>query len=282
MNNLLELFQLEQIDDDLFRGVSQDLGFRSVFGGQVLGQALHAANQTVSDERISHSLHAYFLRPGDAQAPIDYQVRRIRDGRGFTTRHIEAIQNNRPIFDMLASYQVPEEGADHQDSMPQKVPGPEGLKSEVELLKALADKLPERMRAGLEADRPIETRPADEFDKLDPKPRDPVKYVWVRAAGRMPDDPRLHRAVLAYASDFEMLGTSMRPHGVSFFQPDVLAASLDHALWIHRPFRIDDWLLYSLYSSNAHGGRVLVRGQFFTQDGTLVASSTQEGLVRVR
>ncbi len=280
LNKLLELFQLEQIEENIFRGVSHDLGFRSLFGGHVLGQALLAAAQTVEPDRHAHSLHAYFLRPGDAHMPIVYQVSRIRDGRGFTTRHVLAIQRGRPIFDMSCSFHIKESGFDHQDPMPLDVPPPESLKTEKEVLESVSHLIPERERYSLTRIRPVESRPVDPMAKVNPEPREPVKYVWFKAAGPMPDDPRLHTAVLAYASDFDLLGASMLPHGVSFMREDIMAASLDHALWIHRPFRVDEWLLYCMDSPSASGARGFTRGKIYTRDGVLVASVAQEGLVR--
>jgi acyl-CoA thioesterase II len=280
LKKLVELFQLEQTEEDVYRGISLDLGFRTLFGGQVLGQALMAATRTVASERAAHSMHAYFLRPGDAKAPISYRVRRIRDGRGFSTRHVEAVQENRQIFDLLASFHTHEQGFEHQDPMPDDLLPPESLQSEQERYAARIDEIPEHLRTRLAEERPIEIRHVDPYDKLDPEPRAPIKRLWIRAPGALPDDPALHRAILAYASDFEVLGTAMLPHAVSFVRADVLAASLDHALWIHRPFRIDEWLLYSLQSPAAVAGRGLVRGQVFTRDGLLVASTTQEGLIR--
>lgn len=279
LTKLLELFELEQIEQNIFRGVSYDLGFRSLFGGQVLGQALMAATRTVEPDRQAHSLHAYFLRAGDANAPIVYQVNRIRDGRSFTTRHVLAIQHGRPIFDMSASFQLPEEGFDHQDEMPADIPPPEGLKNVQELYRD-NEKVPEKVREQMTRERPVEMRPVNVIEKYNPQPREALKYIWFRAAGGVPDDQRLHQAVLAYASDFELLGTAMLPHGVSFVQDEILAASLDHSLWIHRPFRVDDWLLYRMTSPNMYNARGLARGQIFSRDGTLVASVMQEGLIR--
>lgn len=279
LTKLLELFQLEQIEQNIFRGVSYDLGFRALFGGQVLGQALMAAAQTVESDRQAHSMHAYFLRPGDARAPIVYQVQRIRDGRSFTTRHVLAIQHGRPIFDMSVSFQLPEEGFDHQDEMPQGIAPPETLKN-LQQLYGSNDKVPEKVREQMTRVRPVEVRPVNVVEKYNPQPREALKYVWFRAAGEVPEDVRLHQAVLAYASDFELLGTAMLPHGVSFVQDDILAASLDHSLWIHRPFRADDWLLYVMTSPNMNNARGLARGQIFSRDGKLVASVMQEGLVR--
>jgi acyl-CoA thioesterase-2 len=281
LTDLLELLRLERIEQNLFRGQSQDLGFRQVFGGQVLGQALSAAEQTVDDDRPVHSLHAYFLRPGDAYKPIVYDVDPIRDGRSFTTRRVVAIQNGRPIFNLAASFQRVETGFEHQDEMPE-APGPDGLISELEIARKFSHVIPERVREKFTCDRPIEIREVSPRNPLDPKPRDPQRFVWFRAIDRMPDELRINQYMLAYASDFSFLTTSMDPHGVSVMTPDMQVASLDHAMWFHRPFRFDEWLLYVVDSPSASGARGLVRGRWFTRDGRLVASTAQEGLIRRR
>ncbi len=282
LSELLELLRLERLEESLFRGQSQDLGWGSVFGGQVLGQALSAAEQTVPSERRVHSLHGYFLRRGDTSRPIVYDVDRIRDGASFTTRRVVAIQKGRAIFNMAASFQVEEPGLDHQDPAPQ-APGPEGLLSERELAHKFADAIPERLRPRALSERPLELRPVDPADLLKPPPvRDPHRQVWVRAAGEMPDDPRVHQHLLAYASDFHLLGPTLQPHGVNWFTPGMQIASLDHAMWFHRPFRLDEWLLYDLESPSSSGARGLARGRFFTRAGELVASTVQEGLIRKR
>jgi acyl-CoA thioesterase II len=278
---LLQLLRLERIEADLFRGQSQDLGWGSIFGGQVVGQALSAAAQTVEEARPVHSLHAYFLRQGDARAPVVYEVDRIRDGKSFTTRRVVAIQKGQPIFTLAASFQADEPGFEHQERMP-SVPGPDGLESEVERARRVAARIPESFRAQATADRPIEIRPVNPHDPLRPDRRAPTRHVWYRAAGPLPDEPAVHRYLLAYASDFHFLTTAMQPHGVSWLTPGMQVASLDHAMWFHRPFRLDDWILYSIESPSASGARGLVRGQFFDRAGNLVASCAQEGLVRKR
>ncbi|MCA9598776.1 MAG: acyl-CoA thioesterase II [Myxococcales bacterium] len=276
---LVELLALERIEQNLFRGQSQDLGWGNVFGGQVLGQALSAAEQTVGDARTVHSFHSYFLRTGDASRPIVYDVDCIRDGSSFTTRRVVAIQGGRPIFSMAASFQKPEDGFEHQADKP-AAPGPDGLRSETELARAVVDRIPEPLRERALAERPIEVRPVDPQDPLNPDRRPPHRQIWYRAVARLPDEPRIHQYLLAYASDFNFLGTSMQPHGVSWLSPGMQVASLDHAMWFHRPFRFDEWLLYVVDSPSASSARGLARGQFFTQDGTLVASTMQEGLIR--
>jgi acyl-CoA thioesterase-2 len=279
--DLVDLLALERIDRDLFRGRSQDLGWGAIFGGQVLGQALSAAAQTVPPERVVHSLHGYFIRAGDVRRPIIYQVDRLRDGKSFSTRRASALQEGEAIFSLEASFQVHEEGFEHQDPMPD-VPAPETLRSEREMALAIADRLPPMLHAMATAQRPIEIRPVDLRNPLAPRVTAPRRHQWYRAIDRLPDDPALHRYLLAYASDFSFLGTAMDPHGVSWLVPGIQVASIDHAMWFHRPLRVDDWLLYVVDSPSASGGRGLVRGQFFDREGRLLASTAQEGLIRKR
>lgn len=276
--DLIALLQVERLELNLFRGSSADIGSRNVFGGQVLGQALMAASQTV-EGRAVHSLHAYFLRPGDKTAPIVYDVERSRDGTSFTTRRVVAIQHGRPIFNTTVSFQIDEQGADHQDPMPQ-VPGPEGLATEQELMRLLDSRLPGGIPEVFLHDRALEFRPVDAVVSLQGQRGEPLYKAWVKASGSLPDDPVLHRAVLAYASDYHLLLAAMQRHGYTFLQKDLHIASLDHAMWFHRPFRADEWLLYAIDSPSASGARGLCRGQFFTRDGSLVASTVQEGLLR--
>ena len=281
LDELLDLLGLERIEENLFRGQSQDLGWGAVFGGQVLGQALSAAEQTVPSDRGVHSFHSYFLRRGDAQKPIVYEVDPIRDGRSFTTRRVRAVQNGKAIFSMSASFQLHEDGFEHQDEMPE-AEGPDGLVSELELARKFADLLPPKMREIATAERPIEIRAVDPNNPLNPDVRPPHKQVWYRAAGKLPDSPNVHQYLLAYASDFHFLTTALNPHGVSVWSRSMQVASLDHAMYFHRPFRFDDWLLYVIDSPSANGARGLVRGQFFDRQGRLVASTVQEGLMRRR
>ncbi len=278
---LVELLALEQLEVDLFRGPSQDLGWGTVFGGQVLGQALSAAVRTVPHDRQVHSLHGYFLRPGDVSRGIVYEVERIRDGGSFTTRRVTAIQHGHPIFELSASFQRQEGGFEHHDPMP-SVPGPEGLVSEQELAQRLAPHLPAFFREKVTAERPIELRPVDPQNPLRPAPRPASRATWMRAADPLPDDPALHRYLLAYASDFHFLTAALQPHGVSWMTPGMQVASLDHAMWFHREFRMDQWLLHVVEGPSTGASRGLVRGQVFSQDGRLVASTMQEGLVRDR
>lgn len=278
--NFLELLEPERIDQDVFRGTSYDIGFVRLFGGQVLGQGMMAVVDTVEPDRQVHSLHAYFLRPGDALAPVLYQVTRTRDGRSFSTRHVQALQNDRPIFDMTVSFHVPEEGRfEHQDAMPQDIPGPESLQSLRELYSenpAMPDFLSDRIGK----ERPVEMRPVNGAEMIDPEPAEALRYSWFRVKERLPDETHWHQAALAYASDFELLGTALMPHGISFIQREILSASLDHAIWFHRPFRADEWLLYRMSSPIMSSARGLLRGEIFNQDGLLVASIMQESLIR--
>lgn len=287
LQDLVGLLDLETLEENLFRGQSRDLGGKSVFGGQVIGQALVAASRTVKTS-VPHSLHAYFLRPGDMAQPIVYEVDRVRDGRSFTTRRVQAIQHGAPILSMIASFQQPEPGLDHQAPMPQ-VPPPEQLEDLHKLRTGWIGefpKIPENFRRAFLRELAIEFRPIDPWNPLKPNARAPVQQLWFRAAGRLPDaadgqpDWALHRCVLAYASDFNLLGTAMFPHGKTWFSLEMNCASIDHALWFHRDARVDDWLLYSMDAPSAQGARGLSRGQIFTRDGVLVASVVQESLMR--
>ncbi len=276
---LLKLLKLEPIEENIFRGQSQDLGFGNVYGGQVLGQALSAAYQTVPPERCAHSLHAYFLRPGDVERPIIYNVDCIRDGQSFTTRRVVAVQRGRAIFNLAASFQIEEEGFDHQDPAP-PVPGPEGLASELELVNRIAAQIPPSIREKLLCRRPIEVRPVNPMNPFAPEKREPVRYNWIRAIDRMPDDSAIHQYLLAYASDYGLVVTALYPHGQSFWQPAMQVASLDHVMWFHRPFRMDEWLLYAMQSPNACKARGLAIGKIYDRRGSLVATVGQEGLIR--
>mgnify|MGYP000536242754 CR=1 FL=1 len=278
---LLRLLDLEQLEHNLFRGTSPSYGWQRVYGGQVLGQALVAAVRTVEEERVAHSLHAYFLIGGDPDHPILYDVERIRDGGSFTTRRVRAIQHGRPIFAMSVSFHKAEPGFDHQSSMPD-VPPPEDLPNEQELRNRMLAQLPENMKSYWLHERPIEMRPVDIARYLDRRKSEPVQRIWMRANGQLPDDPKLHQCVLAYASDFTLLDTALIAHGKLLFDSDIQLASLDHAMWLHRPVRADDWLLYVQDSPSAHGARGFCRGSVYTRDGTLVASTAQEGLMRPR
>jgi acyl-CoA thioesterase-2 len=278
MAEVLALLDLEAIEEDIFRGLSPDGRVQRVFGGQVLGQALMAATRTVELSRVCHSLHAYFLRAGDPRVPILYEVDRSRDGHSFTARRVVAIQHGKQIFNLAASYQTPEQGYEHQHPMPD-VPPPEQLEEETEARRKHADQLPESLRDWLTRARPFETRPVIQDPPGDRPPRPPYDNVWFRAAGPVPE--KFTQALLAYASDATLLSTSLLPHGKTLFS-NLQVASLDHAMWFHRPFRFDDWLLFAQDSPAASGARGFTRGAIFTRDGTLIASVAQEGLIRPR
>jgi acyl-CoA thioesterase II len=278
--DLLTLLELEPLEVNLFRGESRDIGSPQVFGGQVLGQALTAASATV-EGRIVHSLHAYFLRRGDFNAPIVYQVDRSLDGHSFSNRRVLAIQHGEPIFNMAASFQVFEEGLEHQIGMP-VVPAPEELPDSSRPPPELLTRLPERLRRFLEKPRPFEFRLVQPFDYLAPRGAPPSRQVWFRAVDRLPEDERLHRCLLAYLSDYFLLDTATLPHGSVFRRNALVMASVDHAMWFHRPLRVDDWLLYAVESPSASGARGFARASVYARDGRLVASTAQEGLVRLR
>lgn len=279
VEDLVTLMRLETVGQDRFLAQSEDIGTPAVFGGQVLGQALMAAGLTVEPNRIVHSMHAYFLLPGE-HAPIDYSVDRVRDGRSFTTRHVLARQQGRIIFEMTASFQTVDEGLEHQIAMP-ALRGPEGLPSELEQRQAMGDRLPAFWRVKGVQPHGIEYRRVEDDDLLAPQPREGGSAIWMRAVAPLPDDPMVHKALLAYASDHGLLRGAMVPHGCSFMSGRVRAASLDHAMWFHRDFRFDEWLLYVIDSPSASGARGLCRGSIFAADGRLVASTAQEGMIRI-
>ena len=278
--DLLALLALEPIEKNIFRGQSRDIGTPQVFGGQVLGQALAAASRTV-EGRTVHSLHAYFLKRGDVQAPIIYEVDRARDGGSFTNRRVVAIQHGEQIFNMTASFQVAEPGLEHQVAMP-RVPPPGELKDLEVLAREFAGELSPRMQRFLAWDRPIHVRPVDPRQFLLRDLRVPAKQLWMKTAEPMPADPVMHSALLAYISDYELIGTATLPHGLHATREGLQMASLDHAMWFHRQVRVDEWLLFALDSPAAAGGRGLARGYVFSEDGKLVATLAQEGLMRVR
>jgi len=280
LDQLLTILDIERLEENLFRGLSPQVGWQRVFGGQVIGQALVAANRTVNG-RLAHSLHAYFLRAGDPSVPIIYNVDRIRDGGSFTTRRVVAVQHGQAIFSMAASFHKEETGLEHQIKMPE-VPPPESLPSEAELKACLIDRVPPQVKAYWERERPLEIRPVDLSRYLTPGNHDPSQQVWIRATGELSNDQSLHQCVLAYASDFTLLDTALIAHGRFVFDPKLMLASLDHALWFHRKLRADEWLLYAQDSPISGGGRAFCRGMLFTRDGKLVASTAQEGLLRER
>jgi acyl-CoA thioesterase-2 len=280
VKTLLEILNLERLEVNLYRGMSPQVGWQRVFGGQVIGQALVAATRTVEDRAV-HSLHAYFILPGDPKVPIIYEVDRIRDGGSFTTRGVKAIQHGKAIFSMIASFHREETGFSHQAPMP-KVPPPEELPSEEEMKNRVLPMMPDPVRRYYERERPIEMRPVQFSRYLSRQYRDPHFHVWMRATEALPDDPAVHQCVLAYASDMMLLDSALIPHGRTVFEKSIQGASLDHALWFHRPFRADEWLLYAQDTPNASGARGFARGLIYARDGTLVASVAQEGLLRER
>lgn len=279
VEDLVGLIDLEPIELDIYRGSNRDIGTRRIYGGQVLAQSLVAAQRTVGDDRSVHSMHGYFILAGDLDIPVVYFVDRLRDGGSFSTRRVTAIQHGRAIFNMSASFHRHEPGLEHQATMP-SVPAPEGLASEIDLVRAAADRFPPALRDIVTQDRPLDMRPVGAFDPFDTSPGEPRRSYWVRTVGPLSDDPLHHQAVLAYASDYGLLVTSLLPHGVTFRDPRLMVASLDHSIWFHRPFRIDEWLLYVVDSPSAGGARGFTRGSYFTRDGVLVASTAQEGLIR--
>lgn len=281
LDELLTLLQLEQIERELFRGQSENLGLPQVYGGQVIGQSLSAAQQTVDPERHLHSFHSYFLLPGNPEKPIIYDVETLRDGRSFSTRRVKAIQNGRPIFYLTASYQADEQGFEHQATMPNVV-GPEGLASESDLVESVAQYLPPKIVEMFGNKRPIEVRPVTVINPLKPMIAEPKQYLWIKTNGEMPDELSIHQYMLAYASDWGFLTTSLHPHGVTLFSPNMQVATIDHSMWFHRPFKVDEWLLYVIESPSASGSRGIVRGEIYNQQGQLVASAVQEGLIRQR
>lgn len=281
VQDLLDILDLEPLEVNLFRGRSPQAGWQRVYGGQVIGQALVAAVRTV-EGRAPHSMHAYFLLPGDPKVPIIYDVDRVRDGKSFTTRRVTARQHGHPIFSTLVSFHNDEPGGfEHQAKMPE-VPPPESLPTEAQMREKLLPTMPDPVRRYYERERPIELRPV-EFERYGGKKYPDGRFnLWIKATGRLPDDLAIHQCVLAYASDMTLLDAALAPHGRTLFGQEFMAASLDHALWLHRPFRADEWLLYAQDSPNLHGARGFSRGLIFTRDGILVASVAQEGLVRLR
>lgn len=274
---LVTLLDLEPLEVNIYRGQNRDLGTGQVYGGQVFAQALVAARRTVDDAREAHSAHGYFILPGDLNAPIVYFVDRLRDGRSFTTRRVTAIQHGHAIFNLSVSFHVTEAGPDHQTSM-DDVPAPETIVPELTTLRERAHKLPEPLRSVVTQERPIDVRPIHPYGT---DTREPVRRAWFRADGTLPDDPSIHQAILAYASDYGLLVTALQPHGIPYRTPGLKLASLDHSLWMHRPFRADEWLLYTTDSPVTNGARGFVRGTIHSQSGELVASVAQEGLIRM-
>lgn len=282
MQELLDILDLEALEHNLFRGRSPQTGWQRVFGGQVIGQALVAAQRTVAAERLVHSLHCYFMRPGDPSVPIIYEVDRIRDGTSFTTRRVVAIQHGQAIFTLAASFQVEEKGLEHQMPMPLGVPQPEVLKTQRELLAETVREIPDTIRRFWARERPLEIKPVNLEHYLTRDKLEPRQYVWIRVVGQAPASAALRSAILAYLSDMTLLDTANFAHGRGIFDPDLQMASLDHAMWFHRPHALDDWLLYAQDSPNMIGSRGLSRGFLYARDGRLIASVAQEGLIRLR
>ncbi len=280
LNQIIKTLDLEEIELNHYLATSPNEGWQRVYGGQVIGQALVAASRTVSPNRSAHSLHGYFLRAGDTTIPILYKVDRIRDGKSFTTRRVVAVQRGQAIFTMSISFQIDEGGLSHQFDMP-KVPAPDSLPTEDELRREQAKSWPKEFQESFSGSSAIQVKPVDPVDLLNPKPTQAVQRCWMRCGEPLPDDPRIHQCVLAYLSDWSLLDTASRPHGVSFMQENVQVASLDHAMWFHRSFRADEWLLYDQDSPSASGARGFNRGLIYNQTGKLVASTTQEGLLRI-
>ncbi|MCZ8544151.1 acyl-CoA thioesterase II [Mesorhizobium qingshengii] len=281
MDELLNILDLERLEHNLYRGRSPQVEWQRVFGGQTIAQALVAAQRTVEPDRYVHSLHGYFMRPGDIKVPIVYEVDRIRDGGSFTTRRVLAIQHGQAIFSLEASFQVDEKGLEHQFALPDDVPPPEGLQTQRQLLEK-AERVPEAVRRFWARERPLELRPVNlqHYESRDKLP--PRQNVWIRLAGPVPDDRALQSVLLAYLSDMTLLDTSTFAHGRGLFDPDIQAASLDHSMWFHRPHALDGWLLYAQDSPSSSGSRGFSRGTLYARDGTLIASMAQEGLIRLR
>lgn len=279
LNNLLELLNLEKLEENLFRGNSEHIGLPQVFGGQVIGQALSAARYTVPEDRIVHSMHSYFLYPGDPEKPIIYDVDTLRDGHSFSTRRVQAIQNGRPIFYLTASYHGDAPGFEHQDAMPE-IPGPENFVSEQELIKPYVHLLPKKFAENFTQEKAVEVRPVNLIDPIKPQKMEAKQYLWIKATGTLPENQLMHQYLLGYASDWGFLTTALHPHGVSLLTPNFQVATIDHSIWFHRPFRMDEWLLFAIESPTASNTRGLVRGQIFNQQGALVATAVQEGVMR--
>mgnify|MGYP001818111320 CR=1 FL=1 len=278
---LVDILNVEQIDRYIFRGLTPESWRTRVYGGQVLAQAMNAALRTVSADRKAHSQHAYFLRPGNPDIPIIYEVDPIRDGSSFTTRRVVAIQKGKAIFNTSISFQLEEQGLSHQISMPD-VPGPEGLDSDEDYLQRLSKEYPNLVTPGMTASLPMEIRRLHHTDPINPEPHAPETGIWMKAKDMLGDDPVIHQTMLTYLSDYYLMGTALLPHGVTFFNSNLQGASLDHALYFHRDFRTDDWLFYHMQSPVSHGARGLNIGMIYSAKGELVATSIQEGLIRIR
>ncbi|MGJ8682551.1 acyl-CoA thioesterase domain-containing protein [Paraglaciecola sp.] len=277
---LVDLLTLESLEKGLYRGQSWDLGFRALFGGQVLGQALSAARQTLPESRIAHSFHSYFLLPGDANKPVVFDVEQVRDGNSFSTRRVKAIQDGKNIFYMTASFQEPEVGLEHQYAEMPNVPDPETLESDIKYFERYIDELPTSLREAIAYHKPIDTRTVQVIDPGKPKIQEPRRFIWMKAQELIGSNVSMNQEILAYASDYHFLATCLQPHGISIRDRNLRIATIDHSMWFHHPFSLDDWLLYCTQSPFTGNGRGLVKGQFFNREGKLVASAMQEGLMR--
>jgi len=274
------LFELEKLEKGLYRGNSWDLGFRALYGGQVLGQSVMAAYKSVPDNRTIHSFHSYFLLPGDASKQVVYEVELVRDGRSFSTRRVKAIQNGRTIFYMTASFQLPEEGLSHQFATMPVLAEPDSVEADIKFYDDNMDRLSERMREALPFHRPVDIRTIDGGHSFKAEKRDPKRQLWLRGRDEVSDDVAINQASLAYASDYHFLSTALQTHGLAVQDKSLRLATIDHAMWFHHSFKFDDWLMYEMESPFSGNGRALVQGKFFNKDGVLVASSVQEGLLR--
>jgi acyl-CoA thioesterase-2 len=279
LDQLTDILNLQEIEPNLYKGKNLFIGSPNVYGGQVLAQAISAAHRTVPEDRKIHSIHSYFLHPGDNDKDITYKVETVKDGRAFNTRRVTGLQDGKDIFLLAASFQKEESGISHQAVMP-NVARPESLTSFSDLFAEFAEKFKIEPRGIFSPNSPFVFHPAEMYDPFNPRIRPPMNHTWFKTNGTLPDNDRLHNEVIAYASDFNLLITALLPHGLSFFTTPMQIASLDHAMWFHRPVRADEWLLYVVESTNAHGGRAFCTGKIFTKDGVLVASTAQEGLIR--
>jgi acyl-CoA thioesterase-2 len=279
LQELVSLLKLERLEANLFRGPSRDIGTERVYGGQVLGQAIEAAQYTVENDRHIHSLHAYFLREGDHNSPIVYEVDRSRDGNSFSARRVVAIQHGRPIFTLSTSFQIEEDGLQFGIKIPD-VPGPDELKSVKDIETQHVEKLPEKFQRLMRLSAPFDLKPVDLRTVSNSENKSFVRHFWLKTVDELPREPQLHRSILAYVSDYGLLTSSLVPHGLSHGDTNLIMASIDHAMWFHRPFRMDEWMLYSCEAISTSNARGLAKGHFFHQDGTLIASTCQEGLVR--
>ncbi|WP_158969042.1 acyl-CoA thioesterase domain-containing protein [Paraglaciecola sp. L3A3] len=278
---LVDLLTLEQLKPGLYKGQSWDLGFRALFGGQVLGQALAAAKLTVENDRVAHSFHSYFLLPGDANQPVEFDVENVRDGKSFSTRRVKAIQNSKVIFYMTGSFQKPEIGLTHQDAKMPDVPPPDSLDSDLNYFERIKAELPHRLQKAMDYHKPVDTRTVQAIDPMQPKVQEPKRYIWMKSQEVLGANISLNQEMLAYASDYHFLATCLQPHGVSIRDQNLRIATIDHSMWFHHPFNFDEWLLYSVESPFTGSARGLVKGQFFNTAGKLVASTMQEGLIRL-